>query len=47
MKEVLKIGIPAMLDSLVAVIIAAIDTRMISVLGAGAVWQFPLRRSQS
>ena len=37
MKEVLKIGIPAMLDSLVAVIIAAIDTRMISVLGAGAV----------
>ena len=37
MKEVLKISIPAMLDSLVAVIITSIDTRMISVLGPEAI----------
>lgn len=37
MKEIVKIGIPAMLESLVSVIIASIDTRMISALGAGAV----------
>ena len=37
MKDILKIGIPAMMDSLVTVIVATIDTRMISVLGTGAV----------
>lgn len=37
MKDVLKIGIPAMIDSLVTVIVATIDTRMVSVLGKGAV----------
>ena len=37
MKNVLKIGIPAMMDSLVAVVVTTIDTRMISVLGPEAV----------
>ena len=38
MKDVLKIGIPAMMDSLVAVVVTTIDTRMISVLGPAAVY---------
>ena len=37
MKDVLKIGIPAMMDNLVAVVVTTIDTRMISVLGPEAV----------
>lgn len=36
-KEFLEIAIPAVLESLVAVIITTIDTRMISVLGKGAI----------
>lgn len=36
-KEIIRIGIPAILDSLIAVIVTTIDTKMISPLGAAVV----------
>ena len=35
--EILKIGIPAVLESLLAAVVTSIDTQMISPLGKGAV----------
>ena len=37
MREILKIGIPAMLESVVGVIVMTLDTAMIACLGKGAV----------
>jgi Na+-driven multidrug efflux pump len=35
-KEIIRIAVPAVLESLIAVIITTIDTRMISPLGSAA-----------
>lgn len=37
LKEIAEIGIPAVFESILSVVIATIDTKMISVLGKGAV----------